>query len=109
MELEKYDGYITLTEGMDFRSIAKQLENIDIHYKHATVRNITEKATKEFLEHFINIVGFDETKIDKESVLRTKSFYDNLMEIMSKVTEAHPELIKNTLKEIEDQTKTNER
>jgi hypothetical protein len=109
MELEKYDGYITLTEGMDFRSIAKELENINIHYKHATVRNITEKATKEFLEHFINIVGFDEAKINREVVLRTKSFYDNLMEIMSKVAQAHPELIENTLKEIEDQTKTNER
>jgi hypothetical protein len=108
MKLEQFKGYVTLNEGMDFRSISKELEKLNIFYKHATVRNIADKANKDFLNNFIEIVGFDESKIDKETVLNTVQFYDNLMEIMSKVIESHPEIIENTIKQLKEETNINE-
>jgi hypothetical protein len=102
MELKQYEKYVTVTEGMDYRTISKELLKLGINLKHATVRNITEKTMPIFLDAFIENAGFDKNKINKETVLRTVSFYDNLIEIINKVISRNPELIKETIKEIEN-------
>jgi hypothetical protein len=100
MELEQYKGYVTLNEGKDYRSISKELVNIGLNFKHATVRNLTEKSVKEYLDSFIDIAGMDAAAINTETVLNTVQFYDNLMEVIGKVTQEHPELLEQTLQEI---------
>ena len=102
MELKQYEKYVTVTEGMDYRTISKELLKLGIDLKHATVRNITEKTMPIFLDAFIENAGFDKDKINKEMVLKTVSFYDNLIEIIGKVISKNPDLVKETIKEIEN-------
>ena len=57
-KLKQYEKYVTVTEGMDYRTISKELAKIGVNLKHATVRNITEKTMPVFLENFIENAGF---------------------------------------------------
>ena len=100
-KLKQYEKYVTVTEGMDYRTISKELAKIGINLKHATVRNITEKTMPVFLENFIENAGFDTKKIDKDSVLKTVQFYDTLIEIINKVMMKNPSLLKSTIEEIQ--------
>jgi|GEM_PF-2902256 len=102
-ELKTYDKYITVIEGMDYRTISKELEAIDVFLKHATIRNITERTMPEFLEELLSELNIDESRVNKEDILKTVSFYDNLIEIMGKVINENPQLVYDTIDEIKTQ------
>lgn len=101
-ELKTYDKYITVIEGMDYRTIAAELETIGVSLKHATVRNITERTMPDFLESFLKNLEINSGKVNKAEVLKTVQFYDNLIEIMSKVVAENPDLVFDTIGEIKE-------
>jgi|JI10StandDraft_1071094.scaffolds.fasta_scaffold142552_2 hypothetical protein len=99
-DLKKYDKYITIIEGMDYRTAASELENVGVHLKHATIRNIVERTMPTFLDNFLENMGIDKDKVNGPEVLKTVQFYDNLIEIVGKTVMENPELVTETVKEI---------
>lgn len=82
--------YITITDGTDFRTIAKKM-TIQYGHKmnHATARNLLLSALENFLKNLGNELGvkIDEEKLD--ILMKNQDFHNNLSECLYLIGKEH--------------------
>jgi len=82
--MSKHDKkqYVTLDEGVDFRTIAKIMSEHGYDMNHATARNILLSAIKNIMVYAADRIGIEMTEENIERLLKDQETHSALADVL---------------------------
>lgn len=85
--MEKKKKYITLEEGIDYRTISKIMSSAGFQMNHATARNVFLTA----MSNFLNKLGKTYSDSDLEILMKNEEFHESMEDILFLAHEKYKE------------------
>jgi len=78
----KNPKYVTIDDGIDFRSIAAMMTDAGYRMNHATARNITVAALKKFAEELNEELGSDMDSEKLKEMLKDQELHTAMSDVL---------------------------
>lgn len=82
--MENKKHYITLSDGIDYRSISKIMTDAGFQMNHATARNVLMVAMNNFLVQISNELGMNLESEKIDEILKNQDIHDAFTDIIYK-------------------------
>jgi len=80
--IKKEKKYVTLDEGIDFRTIAKIMSKNGYKMNHATARNVLMSAVKKLFHFSAESVGVKITDSDMKEIIKDQAIHTALADVL---------------------------